>query len=125
MGKKQDDPRGKQKGPQAHAEGQHGEKAHSRFLEEIQASSPDRDDGARGDEDARRHGPDGGHRLFERRGQHDPADEASDKNRLDKDIDAHGHVRENFQVRGGAASHPELPSEHIDPEHPDRRSRRG
>ena len=35
MGKKQDDPRGKQKGAQAHAEGQHGEKTHSRFLEEV------------------------------------------------------------------------------------------
>jgi hypothetical protein len=26
---------GQQKGPQQHAEGQHGEKAHSRFLEQI------------------------------------------------------------------------------------------
>jgi hypothetical protein len=26
---------GRQKGPQQHAEGQHGEKAHSRFLEQI------------------------------------------------------------------------------------------
>ena len=26
---------GDQKGPQKHAEGQHGEKAHSRFLEQI------------------------------------------------------------------------------------------
>ncbi|HEX5581487.1 MAG TPA: hypothetical protein VFX39_07925 [Gemmatimonadaceae bacterium] len=120
MGRKQDDPRGKQKGAQEHAEGQHGAKAHSRFLEEIQASTPDRDELAGGG-DTRQHPPDGGHRLFERREQHDPADEASDKNRLGRDIDAHGHVRENFQVRGGAASHPELPSRHIDPENPDRR----
>jgi hypothetical protein len=27
---------GRQKGPQQHAEGQHGEKAHARFLEQIQ-----------------------------------------------------------------------------------------
>jgi len=35
---------GKQKGPQQHAEGQHGEKAHSRFLEQIhQPMSRDED----------------------------------------------------------------------------------
>ena len=122
MGKKQDDPRGKQKGAQAHAEGQHGEKARSRFLEEIQASSPERESGERGDGDDRLHPIDGGHRLFEGREQRDPAERASDKNRLDRDIDEHGHVRENFQVRGGAASHRVMPRARIDPENPDRRS---
>ena len=43
MGKKQEDSRGKQKGAQQHAEGQHGERTHERFLEEIQAdAAPDK-----------------------------------------------------------------------------------
>jgi len=34
--------RGRQKGPQQHAEGQHGEKTHERFIEQIhQAMDPD------------------------------------------------------------------------------------
>lgn len=118
MGKKQDDPRGKQQGAQEHAEGQHGPEARARFLEEIQASPPDATD-VQGDQDRTNHPPDGEHRLFERREQRDPAERASEKNRLDKDIDDHGHVRENFQVRGGAASHSALPREHIDPANPD------
>jgi len=34
--------RGRQKGPQQHAEGQHGEKTHERFIEQIhEATDPD------------------------------------------------------------------------------------
>ena len=44
----------------------------------------------------------------------------SEKNRRDSDIDVHGHVRENFQVEGGAESHPAMPRSHIDPANPDR-----
>ena len=123
MGKKQNDPRGKQKGAQAHAEGQHGEKTHSRFLEEVNAEG----EGQRAAEDRAfeaatdgRHPQDGGHRLFEGRGQRDEAERNSDKNRLSADIDAHGHVRENFQVPGGAESHPAMPRSHTDPANPDR-----
>ena len=40
---------GRQKGPQEHAEGQHGEKAHARFLEElhqpVRRGDGDTDDG--------------------------------------------------------------------------------
>jgi hypothetical protein len=36
--------RGRQKGPQQHAEGQHGEKTHERFIEQIHsAMDPDED----------------------------------------------------------------------------------
>lgn len=111
MSKKHDDPRGKQKGAQQHAEGQHGERTHERFLEEIQASSTETGgDGEQRDPDrSEQHPPDGTHRLFEGRDQSDPAERASEKNRLSMDIDAHGHDRSNFQVPHGRTSHPATP----------------
>ena len=122
MGKKQDDPRGKQKGAQAHAEGQHGEKTHSRFLEEVNSEGEGQraaENRAFDAESRGRHPQDGEHRLFEQREQRDEAERNSEKNRLDADIDVHGHVRENFQVRGGAESHPAMPRSRIDPANPD------
>ena len=92
MSRKHDDPRGKQKGAQQHAEGQHGEKAHQRFLEEIQAGSgEDREDVEQRDLKGPDHPQDGGHRLFEDRGQNDPAERASERNRLEKDEQEHRH----------------------------------
>ena len=121
MGKKQDDPRGKQRGAQVHAEGQHGEKTRARFLEEVnsegegqRAAEQGADAGAE-----RQHPRDGGHRLFEQREQRDEGERNSEKNRLESDIAVHGHVRENFQVRGGAESHPAMPRSHTDPANPD------
>jgi hypothetical protein len=53
--------RGQQKGPQQHAEGQHGEKTHERFIERIhEAMDPDEErqrDGESYESDA--HGRDG------------------------------------------------------------------
>lgn len=95
MGRKHEDPRGKQKGAQQHAEGQHGARTHERMLEELQSAGAEE----RADEEQRNraqrdeHPQDGGHRLFEGREQIDPADRASGRNRLEKDIDAHGHDR--------------------------------
>jgi hypothetical protein len=103
MGKKQEDPRGKQKGAQQHAEGQHGEKAHAHLREEIQSEGrPERADVeqrdlARADE----HPADGGHRLFEGRTQNDPADRAAERNRLDIDVERHGHDPAEHEPRGG------------------------
>ena len=103
MGKKQEDARGKQKGAQQHAEGQHGEKARAHLRDEIQSEGrPEREDVeqrdlARADE----HPADGRHRLFEGREQHDPADEGSDRNRLDADIDKHKHAHDDTKPRGG------------------------
>jgi len=51
---------------------------------------------------------DGRHRLFEERKQHDEAEKNSDKNRLIKDVDKHGHDREQFQIPGGRDVHPKL-----------------
>ena len=110
--------RGRQKGPQRHAEGQHGEKAHRRFVEQLQEgeSHEPRDEKA---ERQRAHRQDGEHRLFEQRQQHDEAEKNSEANRLNQDIDRHGHERENFQVLGGAESPRGLPPSHIDPARPD------
>jgi hypothetical protein len=122
MAKKQDDPRGKQKGAQAHAEGQRGEKTHARFLEEVGSEGAGQraaDDRAADARSKGRHPQDGRHRLFEGREQRDEAERNSEKNRLDADIDVHGHVRENFQVRGGAESHPARPRSRTDPANPD------
>lgn len=113
--------RGEMKGAQRHAEGNHGPATRSRIREEAQTPAPGRGEPGPQQEPRDEHPPDGTHRLFERREQHDPADEQSDKNRLVKDIERHDHERSNFAVPGGAASHPAMPPEHIDPEHPDAR----
>jgi hypothetical protein len=66
---------GRQKGAQRHAEGQHGKRAHARFIETLQeARAPSaRELGGR----SRR----GEHRLKEDRQQHDDAEKHSEKNR--------------------------------------------
>lgn len=91
------DQRGNQKGAQRHAEGQQGPKTTARQQEQLH--SGDRGETARQDA---QHPADGKHRLFEQREQHDEADLNSEKNRLSRDIDAHDHDRENFQVPSGA-----------------------
>ena len=116
---------GNQKGAQVQAEGQHGEKTRSRLKEQIndggareetrsqrEANDPNRH-GKRTDAAAEPHEQefpesDGRHRLFEGRQQHDEADKNSEKNRLSRDIDRHGHDREQFQVPGGKENHPKL-----------------
>lgn len=94
-----------QRGPQAHGEGQHGSKTHQAFVEQLHsgASGRERDEQEslsepRGSQD----NPEGKHRLFEGRQQHDEADKNSEKNRLVKEIDRRDDVdRENHQVPGG------------------------
>jgi hypothetical protein len=68
---------GNQKGPQTHAEGQHGEKTHERFLEQISEfrNQPDPMEPEGTPHRA------GRHPLDEDRQQHDDADLQSDKNR--------------------------------------------
>ena len=69
---------GRQKGAQRHAEGQHGEKARSRFIESLQEGRPPSASelgGAR---------TDGSQRLSEDREQHDEAEKNSEKNRLER-----------------------------------------
>ncbi len=99
--------KGRQKGPQQHAEGQHGEKTHRQLQEQLQSGTREPDPG----EDKASHDDPGEHRLFEGRQQHDEAEENSEKTRLSRDIDRHGHDREQFQVPGGAERHPAMPKD--------------
>lgn len=105
---------GEQKGAQQHAEGMQGPKARKHFLDQLQSGQGNEDT-----QSSRAHAPDGTHRLFESREQRDPADMASEKNRLDKDIRDHQHNRENFQVEGGSASARAMPRNPINPGEPD------
>ena len=116
---------GNQKGAQAQAEGQHGDKTRSRLKEQLNdegardethsqraANDPNRF-GKRAEAAAEPHEGDfpehdGRHRLFEGREQHDEADKNSEKTRLERDIDRHGHDRDEFQVPGGKENHPKL-----------------
>ena len=70
---------GRQKGAQTHAEGQHGKKAHTRFIESLhEGRAPSAQElGAQSLE--------GEHRLHEDREQHDEAEKNSEKNRLNRD----------------------------------------
>lgn len=110
--------KGRQKGAQRHAEGEHGAKTKARHTEILQSRpvAPPSDAGPAHD-DA------GQNRLFERREQHDEAELHSEKTRVSRDISRHGHVRENFQVVGGAESHPAMPSSSINPRNPDEPNR--
>jgi hypothetical protein len=81
---------GVQKGPQDHAEGQHGSKTHSKFLEQLHSSS----NGAQAEEDLAGSEPpknpahhNAAHRLFEQRQQHDEAEKNSEKTRLHREVE--------------------------------------
>ncbi len=67
---------GRQKGAQTHAEGQHGKKAHSRFIETLHEGR------APAEQELPAEPQEGRHRLREDRQQHDEADKNSEKNRL-------------------------------------------
>ena len=71
---------GNQKGAQTHAEGQHGKKAHSRFIESLHEGRAPSGQQLAGD------AKEGGHRLHEDREQHDEADKNSEKNRLSREF---------------------------------------
>lgn len=96
---------GRQKGPQRHAEGAHGEKTHAKLQEELQS---------RGTGDLPRHETGtphfGGHRIDEQvtlpRQQHDEAEKNSEKKRTLRELDADpDHVpglrSEDVKGRGG------------------------
>jgi hypothetical protein len=70
---------GQQKGPQEQAEGQHGERTHARFLEEIHQPM-DRDADVASVPNVVK-SDEGRHRLEEDRQQHDEADKNSERNR--------------------------------------------
>ena len=71
-----------QKGPQTHAEGQHGEKTHARFQEQLH-EGPSREsleDRLAGDQHDNAY--EGGRRLVEDRQQHDEAEKNSEHTQL-------------------------------------------
>ena len=87
---------GVQKGPQDHAEGQHGSKTHSKFIEQLHSHS-------NGSADARAQEPIGDEhpnrmahhnstpRLFGDRQQHDEAEKKSEKTRLHRELERRGY----------------------------------
>lgn len=83
--------KGHQKGPQRHAEGQHGERTRAAFLDSIQHKQPGSnawDAAHRGQELS---GYDeGGHRLAERRAQHDEKEKNSENERMNRELERHG-----------------------------------
>ena len=86
-------------GKKQNAEGMHGDKTHQAHQEQLKHglpepadpeldTKPNRDtrDAKEGSLKAHTPSPDGKHRLFEDRQQHDEADKNSDKNRLAKEL---------------------------------------
>jgi hypothetical protein len=80
---------GVQKGPQDHAEGQHGSKTHSKFLEQLKTgngTAPENsENGLERPKNLAHHNA--AHRLFEQRQQHDEAEKNSEKTRLLREIE--------------------------------------
>lgn len=75
---------GRQQGAQTHAEGQHGAKAHSHFIESLHEGVAARD------RETDAVAPlEGTHRLREDREQHDEAEKNSEKNRLAREVKRH------------------------------------
>lgn len=97
MAKDERDRAGAQQGAQRHAEGQHGDKTHSRMLEELHSGAPGT---PRGDEAAEAAPRAGGHRLYEDREQHDEADKNSDKNRAEVEVERGRHPIDEARLRG-------------------------
>ena len=87
---------GIQKGPQDHAEGQHGSKTHSRFIEQLH-SHLNNDGATSGDEPLgqeprkRISHHNATPRLFGDRQQHDEAEKKSEKTRLHRELERRGH----------------------------------
>lgn len=75
---------GQQKGAQTHADGQHGKKAHSRFLEQLHEGREDRE-GKRATGEGQAH--EGRHRLHEDRDQRDEGEFNSERNRAQIEIE--------------------------------------
>lgn len=92
MGKNKDN-KGAQQGAVKHAPSQQGRKTRARQAEIAQQNDPvDERTGPRYDpEEIRAHDTPGKDRLFDDRQQHDDAEKQSEKTRLSRDLDRHGH----------------------------------
>jgi hypothetical protein len=89
--------RKRQPGPQNHAEGQHGELTHRRFIEQIQEGSPT-------PKQTEGKPVEGHHRLHQDRQQHDEAEKNSEKVEAMREV-RRGHVDDNV------LSHARIPHE--------------
>jgi hypothetical protein len=81
---------GVQKGPQDHAEGQHGSKTHNKFLEQLKngnGSTPEKPANGATPPPKTPANHNAAHRLFEQRQQHDEAEKNSEKTRLNREIE--------------------------------------
>ncbi len=80
---------GVQKGPQDHAEGQHGSKTRSKILEQLHSGSgtppENSENGLEPQKNLAHHNA--ARRLFEQRQQHDEAEKNSEKTRLNREIE--------------------------------------
>ena len=128
--KHSNDPRGEQKGAVERDVTDHGDKAYQARKDEIsdghqeRGGAQGRSGRAAGDPHADRTDADdherlianpganndGGHRLFENRTQHDNAEQGSERNRRDRDLQRHGHAADEFQghdAREGGTGRPD------------------
>jgi hypothetical protein len=83
---------GVQKGPQDHAEGQHGAKTRSKILEQLHSGNGNgavdpAKNGVETNKNPAHHNA--AHRLFEERQQHDEAEKKSEKTRLNRETERH------------------------------------
>src|ERR1700730_9061733 len=80
---------GVQKGPQEHAEGEHGAKTRSKILEQLHSRNgtvdPNSQNGVEPPKSIAHHNA--AHRLFEERQQHDEAEKNSEKTRLNREVE--------------------------------------
>ena len=73
---------GVQKGPQDHAEGEHGAKTRNKILEQLHSGN-----GAVSRPSTNGTGHNGAHRLVEDRKQHDAGEKKSEKTRLNREVE--------------------------------------
>ncbi|OLE15040.1 MAG: hypothetical protein AUG20_03395 [Gemmatimonas sp. 13_1_20CM_3_60_15] len=87
---------GIQKGPQDHAEGQHGSKTHGKFLEQLHSgigsNTTPQSDTVEHPKRLARHNAEP--RLFGDREQHDEAEKKSEKTRLHRELERRGYQEE-------------------------------
>ena len=89
---------GIQKGPQDHAEGQHGSKTHEKFLEQLHSGNSANITPQSDPTDHRKHlaRHNAEPRLFGDREQHDEAEKKSEKTRLHRELERRGYHEEEI-----------------------------
>jgi len=84
MGSEEND-RDAQKGPQGHAEGQHGDKTHSRTVDQLNEGRLGQSDADGGQFDRQQDANTGRRRLVEDREQHDEAEKNSELGKRERE----------------------------------------